>query len=256
MIRIQKLDKYYNRQKPNELHVLDDLTYEFPERGMCAIFGPSGCGKTTLLNVIGGLDVPTSGEVRYDETELSADANRIRNRDIGFIFQNYNLNRDETVFDNVADSLRLCGIEDDTVIEERVMAALDNVGMGKFRKRLPDTLSGGQQQRVAIARAIVKNPKVLLADEPTGNLDEANTILVMDILKKMSRRAFQREYERLRRKKPKRHLPRRAYKEHLRRRQHKRKILRRSARVSRGAYDREPRRQSVPSCGQRKSHDT
>ena len=94
MIRIQKLDKYYNRQKPNELHVLDDLTYEFPERGMCAIFGPSGCGKTTLLNVIGGLDVPTSGEVRYDETELSADANRIRNRDIGFIFQNYNLNRD------------------------------------------------------------------------------------------------------------------------------------------------------------------
>ena len=186
MIKIQKLDKYYNRQKPNELHVLDDLTYEFPERGMCAIFGPSGCGKTTLLNVIGGLDDPTSGEVCYDETELSADANRIRNRDIGFIFQNYNLNRDETVFDNVADSLRLCGIEDDAVIEERVMAALDNVGMGKFRKRLPDTLSGGQQQRVAIARAIVKNPKVLLADEPTGNLDEANTILVMDILKKMS----------------------------------------------------------------------
>ena len=90
MIRIQKLDKYYNRQKPNELHVLDDLTYEFPESGMCAIFGPSGCGKTTLLNVIGGLDVPTSGEVRYDETELSADANRIRNRDIGVIFQNYN----------------------------------------------------------------------------------------------------------------------------------------------------------------------
>ena len=186
MIRIQKLDKYYNRQKQNELHVLDDLTYEFPERGMCAIFGPSGCGKTTLLNVIGGLDNPTSGEVRYDETELSEDENRIRNRDIGFIFQNYNLNKDETVFDNVADSLRLCGIEDEAVIEERVMAALQNVGMGKFRKRLPDTLSGGQQQRVAIARAIVKNPKVLLADEPTGNLDEANTILVMDILKKMS----------------------------------------------------------------------
>ncbi|MBO4652590.1 MAG: ABC transporter ATP-binding protein/permease [Lachnospiraceae bacterium] len=186
MIRIQKLDKYYNRQKQNELHVLDDLTYEFPERGMCAIFGPSGCGKTTLLNVIGGLDDPTSGAVRYDETELSEDENRIRNRDIGFIFQNYNLNKDETVFDNVADSLRLCGIEDEAVIEERVMAALQNVGMGKFRKRLPDTLSGGQQQRVAIARAIVKNPKVLLADEPTGNLDEANTILVMDILKKMS----------------------------------------------------------------------
>ena len=187
MIRIRNLDKYYNRQKPNEIHVLDDLTYEFPESGMCAIFGPSGCGKTTLLNVLGGLDTVSNGEVSYDETDLAADINRIRNRDIGFIFQNYNLNREETVFDNVAYSLRLCGIDDARVVEERVMAALDNVGMGKFRKRLPDTLSGGQQQRVAIARAIVKNPKVILADEPTGNLDEANTILVMDILKAMSK---------------------------------------------------------------------
>jgi ABC-type antimicrobial peptide transport system, ATPase component len=187
MIRIQNIDKYYNRQKPNEIHVLNDVTYEFPESGMCAIFGLSGCGKTTLLNVLGGLDKPTSGVVSYGETALADDEDRIRNRDIGFIFQNYNLNRDETVFDNVADSLRLCGVEDSAVIEERVMTALNNVGMGKFHKRLPDTLSGGQQQRVAIARAIVKNPKVILADEPTGNLDEANTLLVMDILKTMSR---------------------------------------------------------------------
>lgn len=187
MIRTDKLNKYYNQNKQNELHVLDNVELELPEHGMCAIFGPSGCGKTTLLNILGGLDNATSGEVRYDDTSIAQDTDRIRNRDIGFIFQNYNLNKLETVFENVADSLRLCGITDEAVIRERVLAALANVGMEKYYKRLPDTLSGGQQQRVAIARAIVKNPRVILADEPTGNLDEANTILVMDILKTMSR---------------------------------------------------------------------
>ena len=190
MIKLDKLNKFYNRGKMNEIHVIDDVSLELPDTGMCAVFGPSGCGKTTLLNVIGGMDTVQGGEVFINESlmkEKSKDYDIVRNRDIGIIFQNYNLNRRESVYENVADSLRLCGMDDETVISERVTAALANVGMEKFEKRLPDTLSGGQQQRVAIARAIVKNPKVILADEPTGNLDEANTILVMDILREMAK---------------------------------------------------------------------
>ncbi|MBQ6661043.1 MAG: ABC transporter ATP-binding protein/permease [Lachnospiraceae bacterium] len=186
MIRLSKLNKYYNRGKETEIHVLDDISLELPERGMCAVFGQSGCGKTTLLNVIGGLDTVSSGEVAFDDGVLGQNDIELRNRDIGFIFQNYNLSKNETVFENVAAALRLCGLTDENEIRTRVIAALVNVGMEKYEKRLPDTLSGGQQQRVAIARAIVKNPKVILADEPTGNLDETNTILIMDILRKMS----------------------------------------------------------------------
>jgi len=187
MISLQGLHKYFNKGKQNEIHVIDDVTLEFPEHGMCAIFGPSGCGKTTLLNVIGGLDKYAEGEVKYDESVLAGNTDTLRNQYTGFIFQNYNLNKDDSVYENVAATLRLCGLEDEETIRERVHAALSNVGMDKFAKRTPDTLSGGQQQRVAIARALVKNPRVILADEPTGNLDEANTILIMDILKKLSK---------------------------------------------------------------------
>ena len=187
MIRIDHLDKYYNRGAENEIHVLNDVSLELPDKGMIAVFGQSGCGKTTLLCVIGGLDRANSGTVEIDGAVMSVDDPVIRNKEIGVIFQNYSLNREETVAENVADALRLCGMDDATEIEERVEAALAGVGMSMYRDRLPDTLSGGQQQRVAIARAIVKNPPVLLADEPTGNLDETNTILVMDILKAMSK---------------------------------------------------------------------
>ncbi|MBP5489719.1 MAG: ABC transporter ATP-binding protein, partial [Lachnospiraceae bacterium] len=190
MIQLKNLQKYYNKGRQNEIHVINDVSLELPDTGMCAVFGPSGCGKTTLLNAIGGLDAIASGKILINESEMSKknpEYDVMRNRDIGVIFQNYNLNRRESVFDNVADSLRLCGITDEEVIKERVMTALDNVGMANYSKRLPDMLSGGQQQRVAIARAIVKNPKLILADEPTGNLDEANTIMVMDILKAMSK---------------------------------------------------------------------
>ena len=190
MIELKHLHKYYNRNKQNEIHVINDVTLELPDSGMCAIFGPSGCGKTTLLNVIGGLDSVANGFVEINGGQMTVKDGEnavVRNRDIGFIFQNYNLNKRESVYENVAASLRLCGMKDESVIEERVKAALANVGMENYAKRLPDTLSGGQQQRVAIARAIVKNPPVILADEPTGNLDEANTILVMDILKEMSK---------------------------------------------------------------------
>ena len=187
MIRIQSLHKYFNKGRQNQIHVINDISLELPERGMVAIFGKSGCGKTTLLNVIGGLDGFASGQVTIEGQDVRQDTDRLRNQYVGYIFQNYNLNKVESCFDNVANALRLCGMSDPAEIEERVMAALSNVGMDKYRNRTPDTLSGGQQQRIAIARAIVKNPRIILADEPTGNLDEANTVMIMNLLKAIAK---------------------------------------------------------------------
>ncbi len=186
MIRIEKLHKYFNKGRANQIHVINDISLELPEHGMVAIFGKSGCGKTTLLNVIGGLDNFASGLLSVDGEDIRKGTDLIRNRSIGYIFQNYNLNKEETCYDNVADALRLCGMRDGEEMDSRVHAALANVDMDKYVLRTPDTLSGGQQQRIAIARAIVKNPKIILADEPTGNLDEANTLLIMDLLKQIS----------------------------------------------------------------------
>lgn len=186
-IKISKADKYYNKGKGNEIHVMNGIDLELPQSGMIAIFGKSGCGKTTLLNAIGGLDKTDSGSIEIFGNSIKKNTDVIRNKYIGYIFQNYNLNLSQTVYENVADALILCGMEDDDEICSRVVSALENVGMDKYKKRMPDTLSGGQQQRVAIARAIVKGPSIILADEPTGNLDEANTVMVMDILKEISK---------------------------------------------------------------------
>lgn len=187
MIKISNLNKYYNKGKQNEIHVLNDVTIQLPEKGLVSIFGKSGCGKTTLLNVIGGLDDFTKGSITVDGQSVDNAPDVLRNKYMGYIFQNYNLNCTESCFDNVADALRLCGMTDKAEIEKRVTAALENVGMEKYKLRNPDTLSGGQQQRIAIARAIVKNPRIILADEPTGNLDELNTIMIMDLLKAISK---------------------------------------------------------------------
>ncbi len=186
MIKINALNKFYNRSRSNELHVLNNVSLDLPECGMVAIFGRSGCGKTTLLNAIGGLDNTSSGEVLIDGERVYDGNDVIRNKYIGYIFQNYNLNMSRTCFENVADALRLCGVTDAQAIQARVLAALKNVGLENYKSRTPDTLSGGQMQRIAIARAIVKNPKIILADEPTGNLDEANTVMIMDLLKQIS----------------------------------------------------------------------
>ena len=187
MISIKGLNKYFNKGKQNEIHVINDVTLELPEKGMVAVFGKSGCGKTTLLNVIGGLDGFASGAVEIDGQSIDNNTDDVRNSYIGYIFQNYNLSKDESCFDNVAAALRLLGVTDEAIIEERVTAALLNVGMEKYAKRKPDTLSGGQQQRIAIARAIVKNPRIILADEPTGNLDEINTVMIMNLLKAIAK---------------------------------------------------------------------
>ena len=187
MIKVKALNKFYNKGKQNQLHVVNDVSLDLPESGMVAIFGKSGCGKTTLLNLVGGLDRYDSGSITVEGKEICKSADYVRNRYIGYVFQNYNLEAGKTIFANVAAALRLSGLSDEKEIERRVISALTSVGMEKYRNRTPDTLSGGQQQRIALARAIVKNPKIILADEPTGNLDEANTVMVMDLLKAISR---------------------------------------------------------------------
>ena len=187
MIKIRSVNKFFNKGRENEIHVVNNLTLELSECGMVAIFGKSGCGKTTLLNLLGGLDTAEKGEILIDGKPLSEDTDAKRNKYIGYVFQNYNLSRGETCYDNIAAALRLCGMNDEGEIKKRVYASLRCVGMENYAMRMPDTLSGGQQQRIAIARAIVKNPPVILADEPTGNLDSANTVMIMDLLKKISR---------------------------------------------------------------------
>ena len=187
MIKIESLNKYYNKGSQNEIHVIDNVSLELPESGIVAIYGKSGCGKTTLLNAIGGLDSYDSGSICIGGEKLDKNIDLLRNKYIGYIFQNYYLNKKETVYENVANAIKLCGITDINIIDQRVISALKNVGMDKYKNRYPDTLSGGQQQRVAIARAIVKNPRIILADEPTGNLDEKNTVMIMDLLKEIGK---------------------------------------------------------------------
>lgn len=191
MIRLNKVNKYYNKKKSNEIHVINDTSLVLEEKGLVTFLGPSGCGKTTLLNAIGGLDSVNSGEIWLDNDKITCRSknrkDEIRNASIGYIFQNYNLIEDATVFENVALVLKMMGARDKAEIEERVMFVLNRVGIGRYKNRPAKMLSGGERQRVGIARAIVKNPKIIIADEPTGNLDSKNTIEIMNIIKAISR---------------------------------------------------------------------
>ena len=190
MIKISNLNKYFYRKKSNEIHVINDTTIQFPETGLVTIFGESGCGKTTLMNVLGGLDDFYSGSIEIDDFKInkynSKKIDRIRNEKIGYIFQNYLLLQQRTVYDNL---LLLLNMYDISLEEknERIDYVLESVGMLKYKKKNVSELSGGQQQRVAIARALIKSPSLILADEPTGNLDEKNTIQIMNIIKKISK---------------------------------------------------------------------
>lgn len=187
MIEVKNLLKVFNKNKSNEVRAINDVSVEFPEKGLVAIYGASGSGKTTLMNALGGLDKFDGGEIIMNGnvyTKAVDDKYRIEN--IGYIFQNYLLDERLDVYQNVAQGLRTIGIKDEEVIFNRVMTALDNVGMRDYYKRSVTALSGGQQQRVAIARAMVKGAKIILADEPTGNLDEINTRTVMELLKALS----------------------------------------------------------------------
>jgi putative ABC transport system ATP-binding protein len=189
LIRLESLTKVFYTDEV-ETHALAGIHLEILRGEYVAISGPSGCGKSTLLSILGLLDSPTEGTYVLNEKSVQglnlSERARIRNREIGFIFQSFNLIGDLTVFENVELPLTYRGMKA-SERKERVHQALERVGMAHRAKHLPSQLSGGQQQRVAVARALVGHPSILLADEPTGNLDSKNGDAVMELLRDLHR---------------------------------------------------------------------
>jgi putative ABC transport system ATP-binding protein len=189
LIRLDGVTKVFYTDEV-ETHALAGIHLEIKKGEYIAIAGPSGCGKSTLLSILGLLDSPTEGKYILNDREVASlpmsERARVRNREIGFIFQSFNLIGDLTVYENVELPLTYRGMKS-SERKERVMAALEKVGMSHRAKHLPSQLSGGQQQRVAVARAVAGSPSILLADEPTGNLDSKNGEQVMDLLHDLHR---------------------------------------------------------------------
>lgn len=188
MIELINITKVYG-QEPNTVTALDRVTLKLNPNELTAVMGPSGSGKTTLLNIIGCLDSATAGEYHLDGEnvaglDLKAKA-RLRNEMFGFVFQAFNLLPDKTVLDNVMIPSRYSR-RPRKEWKPKAMAVLKQMGIADLALRYPDQLSGGQQQRVAIARALVNDPKVILADEPTGNLDSATGREIVDVLKTLA----------------------------------------------------------------------
>ena len=191
MIILKNVNKYYNKHKKNQIHVINNISLNLEDSGLVALLGPSGCGKTTLLNAVGGLDKIGKGKIYIDNKKMSSKCtykkDKIRNLNIGYIFQDYKLIDNLSVYDNVSLVLKMIGIKDKKEIKTRVEYALDKVGMLRYKKRPCGMLSGGERQRVGIARALVKDPEIILADEPTGNLDSKNSLEIMKIIKSISK---------------------------------------------------------------------
>lgn len=173
-----------------ETHALSGIHLAIDRGEYVSIAGPSGCGKSTLLSILGLLDSPTEGSYTLNDRPVAnlslSERARIRNREVGFIFQAFNLIGDLTVYENVELPLTYRGMPS-AERRRRVQEALEKVGMGHRMKHFPSQLSGGQQQRVAVARAVVGDPSILLADEPTGNLDSTNGGAVMELLRELHR---------------------------------------------------------------------
>jgi putative ABC transport system ATP-binding protein len=189
LIRLENVSKIFYTEEV-ETHALSGIHLDINKGEYVSIAGPSGCGKSTLLSIVGLLDTPTEGKYTLNGTPVEdlkmGDRSRIRNREVGFIFQSFNLIGDLNVFENVELPLTYRGMPS-SERKERVQKALERVGMSHRVKHYPSQLSGGQQQRVAVARALVGEPAVLLADEPTGNLDSKNGEAVMDLLRELHR---------------------------------------------------------------------
>ena len=191
ILQTTELKKYYGTE-PNITRALDGVTLSIEKGEFVAIVGTSGSGKSTLLNMIGGLDVPTSGQVVVDGKELSKlkdeELTVFRRRKIGFIFQNYNLVPVLNVYENIVLPVELDGNKVDKKFMKEVVQML---GLEDKLNNMPNNLSGGQQQRVAIARALVSKPAIVLADEPTGNLDSKTSADVLELLKTTSQKFHQ-----------------------------------------------------------------
>lgn len=191
MLQIKKVNKYYNRHRKNQIHVINNTTLTMDKTGLVALLGPSGCGKTTILNTIGGLDKINKGQIYINGQKISSrfphKVDKIRNLNIGYIFQDYKLIDNMSVYDNIKLVLKLIGLKDKTEIDKRITYVLDKVGMLRYKNRPASMLSGGERQRVGIARAIAKDPDIILADEPTGNLDSKNSLEIMKIIRAISK---------------------------------------------------------------------
>ena len=189
MLELRQIKKDYPTSGET-VHALKGIDLSFRKSEFVAILGPSGCGKTTLLNIIGGLDSYTSGDLvingRSTKDYSARDWDSYRNHSVGFIFQTYNLIPHQNVLSNVSLSLTLSGVPK-AEAKRRATEALEKVGIAEQKRKRPSEMSGGQMQRVAIARAIVNDPDIILADEPTGALDTATGIQVMEILKEISK---------------------------------------------------------------------
>ena len=191
ILQTTDLKKYYGAE-PNITRALDGVTFSVEEGEFVAIVGTSGSGKSTLLNMMGGLDIPTSGSVRVRNQELAdMDEDRLtifRRRNIGFIFQNYNLSPILNVYENIVLPVELDG---DTADKKFMEVVISMLGLTDKLYNMPNNLSGGQQQRVAIARALVAKPAIVLADEPTGNLDSHTSADVLGLLQRTSNELHQ-----------------------------------------------------------------
>jgi putative ABC transport system ATP-binding protein len=189
IVRLEEATKVYQQGKV-EVRAVDGLSLAIDRGEFAALCGPSGSGKTTVLNLIGGLDIPTSGKVLLENQDLVTLArsrlSAIRRDRIGFVFQAYNLIPVMTAYENAEFVLKLQGVSDKEC-RERVMSILKEVGLDGLEHRRPDEMSGGQQQRVAIARAIVTKPAIVLADEPTANVDSATADALLDIMQQLNK---------------------------------------------------------------------
>ncbi len=192
MINIKNISKTYNIGS-EKLTVLDDVSLKIEKGEFVAIVGPSGSGKSTLMNMIGGLDRPSRGEVIIEGEDISKfkdkKMSKFRNEKIGFVFQSFNLEPTLTAVENVMMPLMIAGASDKEM-NDKAKSVLEALGMGDRMKHKPTELSGGQRQRVSIARALVNDPKIILADEPTGNLDSKSGSAAMEMLTNFKKKGY------------------------------------------------------------------
>ena len=192
MIEIKNVSKIYNMGKEKVI-ALDNISLTIKEGEFTAIVGPSGSGKSTLMHLVGGLDTPTSGSIFVDGKDISKlkdkDMSKYRNKSVGFVFQSFNLENTQTALENVMMPLIFSGI-DKRRRKVKAERALEMVGLRDKIKNKPTELSGGQRQRVSIARALVNEPRIIFADEPTGNLDSKNGQLIMNLLSDLNKRGY------------------------------------------------------------------
>ena len=188
LVKLEGINKYY-QSGDEKVHALKDISLELPKKGLVFILGQSGCGKSTLLNLLGGLDKPDEGRILIEGADFSKftaqNLNNYLNSYLGFIFQEYNILKDLNLYDNIALPLEMQNVNKKE-IKRKTLEIIDQVGLSALKKRKINQLSGGQRQRIAVARALIKDPKMIIADEPTGNLDSVTGETIFELLKSLS----------------------------------------------------------------------